>query len=180
MTRRGDRRRRGQRPAATCAPACARSPAGLDVLGQRRAAVPQGRQPARRRESALADATPADVSARRRARTRGRARPAARARPHRAAPELYDAADELGHAGAGRTSRCSGGTPATIRRQAVRQAARRSTCSATTRRSCTWCAHNDPAAVAHRHRGRHRHAAGCGTSPASSCRRGTRASSTGG
>ena len=83
------------------APAPHRTPPGrvgrLDLFGQRRAPLPQGRQHAAHR--APGRPTPTDGMVRRRSARRGRPRPrcAAPPRPHRRPRVLYHAADEARH-----------------------------------------------------------------------------------
>ena len=130
---------------ARCAPGCAACELRqLDLLGQRRAHVPEGLEPrahahgARRGHAGRA-------RARRAARQGRRPRPPARPRARRPARAVR--------------RRRRGGTPAVAglaaavglrprRPQAGRAPgrARRSTCSATTRRSRIWCGHNEPMA----------------------------------
>ena len=115
--------------------------ARLEAVGQRRAALPQGRQPA------------ADPPGPRRGHAR-RSWPATScwpARPastscactaHVARPELYDAADRPGCC-SGRTSRCSGARPQRSAAAAVDRRRRRCTCSVTTPRRRV-VRHNSP------------------------------------
>ena len=116
---------------------------------------------------------------RHRARGRRRARRAAGPRPHRHRATVRRRRRAGGAAAAGLPA-AVGVRPIGPRRRRSPGAGRRSTCSATTRRSCSGRAHNDPAAVGDRARGRHDGEPGCATSPASSCRRGTRPCSTAG
>ena len=132
--RRGGRRRRARPSDARHVRTGLREVAleRLDLLGQRRAAVPQGREPrpdpARRSPMRPAELRHDVELAARPGSTSCACRPTS-AGPSSTTPPTSSAC------WSGRTSRCSGGTPRSVRRQAVRQAARRSTRSATTRRS---------------------------------------------
>ena len=129
-------RRRGpaQRPRGRRAPGCARSRMRkwiCSVNGERLFLKGANQGPTR---MALAEATPERDRARRRLADDGGPRPAARARPRHPARAL-----RRGRRGraccSGRTCRCSGATPVASASRPCARRARRSTCSATTRRS---------------------------------------------
>ena len=103
---------------------------------------------------------------------RGRARPAPRARPHRR-PRAVRRRRRARRCWSGRTSRCSGATPARCAAQAVRQAREAVDLLGHHPSIVLWCAHNEPVADRRRRRGRPAPVDGCATSSASSCRRGT-------
>ena len=173
----GHRRRRVERSALAPDRAALRRLERLDLLGQRRAAVHQGRQPAadphRARRGQRRRRPP-----RHRAGGRGRARRAARARPHRHAGDVRRRRRARRAAAPGLPA-AVGVRPLGARRRRSPRRGPRSTCSATTRRSCSGTrTTNRP-----RWRSASRATArrpGCATSPPSSCRRGTRRCSTGG
>ena len=146
MSRRGDRRRRAERPARTPDRAARGRLERLDVLGQRRAAVPQGRQPA-------ADA--------RRTRRRHAGRRCVATSSSRSTPgstccgstatspprPLYDAADELGVLLL-QDFPLQWGYARSVRGQAVDQARAAVDLLGHHPSIVQWTAHNDPAAVA--------------------------------
>ena len=175
--RRGRCRRRHQR----CARPPHRAPGGrverLAVLGERRATLPEGRQPAARQGCARGRHA-GRIATRHRARGRRRPRRAAGARPHRpparvrrrrrarhAAAAGLPAAVGIRTLGprAGRDAGPGGGRHA--RPPPVDRAVERAQRAGRRGRG---------------HRGRRRARRGCGTWPASSCRRGTRPCSTAG
>ena len=133
--RRGARRRRGQRPPLAPHRAARGGVERLGVLDQRRAAVPEGRQPAARRG-------PGSPTPRRptcAATSSWRSRPGSTCcacRP--TSPTTSCTAPPTSSACCCcRTSRCSGATPARSAGRRCARPARPSTRSATTRRSCS-------------------------------------------
>ena len=176
--RRGLRRRRAERRRR----AAHRFPRGgverLDLLGQRRADVPQRRQPAARPVPA-SPTRPRRRARRPRARRRGRARRTARARPHRR-PQPVRRRRRDGRAAAPGLPAAVGVRPLGAARRRSARRPRRSTCSATTHRSCS-----GPRTTTRPRRrsgleGDTARRAVCATSSASSCRRGTSRCSIGG
>ena len=129
------RRRRRHRPtSATCAPGCARCACArwiASVNGERLFLKGSNHGPTR---MALAEATPEELRARRRAGVRRRPRPAADPRPHHPARALRRGRRGRPAPLAG-PARCSGATPAASASRRCARPRRRSTCSATTRRS---------------------------------------------
>ena len=138
------RRRRGHRRGATApseppphaaAPACARcrcATGSLSVNGERLFLKGANQGPTR---MALAEATPEELAARRRPRQSTPASTSLRVHAHITPARALRRRRRGRPARSGRTSRCSGATPAASASRRCARPARRSTCSATTRRS---------------------------------------------
>ena len=144
--RRAARRRRGQRPPLPAHRAARGGVERLGVLDQRRAAVPQGRQPAA--DPARASPTPTPAEVRRDVELAVEAGlDALRVQAHIADHELYRAADELGVLLL-QDFPLQWGYARQIRREAVRQAREAVNALGHHPSIVQWCAHDEPVADA--------------------------------
>ena len=143
VTRRGHRRRRAQRHAATSARGCGRSRCSdwmMSVNGERLFLKGANLGPTR---LALAEATPRRAPPRRRARPRCRTRPAPRARPRQPAGAVRRRR-RAGHADLAGLPAAMGVRPIRAARRRCARPARRSTLLGHHPSIAMWCGHNEP------------------------------------